>query len=101
MPSHTCYRIIAINDTANINHASQVLDERLVKQFNAPYIPDLDKALGLKEVNIVSVCAPPERRGRIAVRCAQAGKHLYLDKSLVPQLKEADAIVAAVAKAGV
>ena len=66
-----------------------------------PYIADLGKALERKDVNVVSICAPPERRGRIAVRCAEAGKHLYLDKSLVPQLAEADALVAAVHKAGV
>jgi predicted dehydrogenase len=52
-------------------------------------------------VAVVSVCAPPERRGRIILRCAAAGKHLYLDKSLVPTLPQADALVAAVRKAGV
>lgn len=52
-------------------------------------------------MHVVSICAPPERRGRIAVRCAEAGKHLYLDKSLVPNLRQADALVAAVRTAGV
>src|SRR6185437_15588751 len=65
------------------------------------YVADLDEALRDKDVRIVSICAPPERRGRIALRCARAGKHLYLDKSLTPQLAEADALVAAVKKAGV
>ena len=50
---------------------------------------------------MVRICAPPERRGRIAIRCAEAGKHLYLDKSLTPRLDEADALVAAVQMAGV
>jgi len=94
-------RIVAITDEANIDRRRRELNERLAKQFNVPYIADLEKALGQKEVNIVSVCAPPERRGRIAVRCAQAGKHLYLDKSLAPQLREADDLAAAVQKAGV
>lgn len=94
-------RIIAITDEANIDRRRRELNERLAKQFNVPYIADLDKALGQKEVNIVSVCAPPERRGRIALRCAQAGKHLYLDKSLAPQLREADDLAAAVQKAGI
>jgi predicted dehydrogenase len=94
-------RIVALTDEANIDRRRRDLNERLAKQFNVPYIPDLDKALALREVNVVSVCAPPERRGRIAVRCAAAGKHLYLDKSLVPQLREADDLVAAVQKAGV
>ncbi len=94
-------RIIAVTDEANIDRRRRDLNERLAKQFNVPYIADLDKALADKEVNIVCNCAPPERRGRIAVRCAQAGKHLYLDKSLAPQLREADDLAAAVQKAGV
>ena len=77
-------RLIAVTDEANIDRRRRDLNERLAKQFNVPYIADLDKALADKDVHVVSICAPPERRGRIAVQCAQAGKHLYLDKSLVP-----------------
>jgi myo-inositol 2-dehydrogenase / D-chiro-inositol 1-dehydrogenase len=94
-------RIVALSDEAKVDRRRRELNERLAKQFNVPYVPDLDKALESREVNVVSVCAPPERRGRIAVRCAEAGKHLYLDKSLAPQLREADDIVAAVQKARV
>jgi predicted dehydrogenase len=61
----------------------------------------LKNGLSRKDVHIVSLCAPPERRGRIAVLCAEARKHLYLDKSLCPTLKEADALVTAVQKAAV
>jgi predicted dehydrogenase len=77
------------------------LNERLARALGVPYLRDLAEALRRKDVHVVSVCAPPERRGRIAVRCAEAGKHLYLDKSLAPQLAEADALVAAVKKSGV
>lgn len=94
-------RIIAVTDEANIDRRRRDLNERLAKQLGVPYVADLDKALADRDVNIVSNCAPPERRGRIATRCAQAGKHLYLDKSLVPQLREADDLAAAVQKAGV
>jgi len=94
-------RIVALTDEAKVDRRRRDLNERLAKQLGVPYVPDLDKALESREVNVVSVCAPPERRGRIAVRCAEAGKHLYLDKSLVPQLREADDLVAAVQKARV
>ncbi len=94
-------RIIAVTDEPNVDRRRRELNERLAKVHGVPYIADLEKALGRKDVDIVSICAPPERRGRIAVQCAQARKHLYLDKSLVPQLREADNLVAAVKKAGV
>lgn len=94
-------RLIAVTDEAKIDKRRRTLNERLAKALDIPYIADLDEALARKDVDIVSVCAPPERRGRIIVRCAQARKHLYLDKSLCPSIQEADDIVAAVEKARV
>jgi len=94
-------RIIAVTDEAGVDARQRALNERLARALNVPYEPDLAKALARNDVHAVSVCAPPERRGRIIVQCAEARKHLYLDKSLTPKLSEADAIVAAVRKAGV
>ncbi len=94
-------RLVAVTDEAGIDRRRAALNRRLAKQLGLPYLTDFGEALGRKDVQIVSICAPPERRGRIAVRCAQAGKHLYLDKSLAPRLEEVDALVAAVEAAGV
>jgi predicted dehydrogenase len=94
-------QLIAVTDEMAIDARRRELNERLARALGIPYLPDLNQALTRKDVQVVSICAPPERRGRIAVRCAEAGKHLYLDKSLVPRLEEADALVAAVKKAGV
>ncbi|HZT80724.1 MAG TPA: Gfo/Idh/MocA family oxidoreductase [Gemmataceae bacterium] len=94
-------KLVAVTDEADVDRKRRELNERLARALGVPYLPDLAKALARKDVQVVSVCAPPERRGRIIVQCARAGKHLYLDKSLAPKLAEADAIVAAVKRAGV
>jgi predicted dehydrogenase len=94
-------RIIAVSDEPDVDAERRQLNERLAAEFGVPYLADLGEALQRKDVRVVSICAPPERRGRIIVRCAAAGKHLYLDKPLAPTLADADAIVAAVRKAGV
>lgn len=94
-------KLIALTDEADVDKRRRELNEQLAFTLGVPYLPDLGKALERKDVDIVSICAPPERRGRIAVRCALAGKHLYLDKSFAPKLEEADAIAAAVKKTGV
>ncbi|MBI1918693.1 MAG: Gfo/Idh/MocA family oxidoreductase [Planctomycetes bacterium] len=94
-------RIVAVSDEKDIDRRRRRLNERLARELGVPYEPDLLVALQRKDVDIVSICAEPERRGRIIVRCAEAGKHLYLDKSLAPRLDEAEAIVAAVRKAKV
>jgi predicted dehydrogenase len=93
--------LVAVTDEPNVNRRRRELNERLARVLGIPHLPDLKQALARKDVHVVSICAPPERRGRIAVLCAEAGKHLYLDKSLVPKLAEADALVTAVKKSGV
>jgi predicted dehydrogenase len=94
-------RIIAVTDEPAIDKKRRELNEWLAAARGVPYLADLQTALKRSDVQVVSVCAPPERRGRLAAACAAAGKHLYLDKPLVPDLKEAEALVAAVHEAGV
>ena len=94
-------RLLAVSDEKDIDRKRRQLNERLARALGLPYEPDLAEALKRQEVHIVSVCAPPERRARIIVRCAEAGKHLYLDKPLAPRLEEVDALAAAVGKASV
>jgi predicted dehydrogenase len=94
-------RLIALTDEPDITPRRRELNERLARELNVPYLPKLDDALKRDDVEIVSICAEPERRGPIAVKCARARKHLYLDKSLCPSLAEADEIVAAVRESGV
>jgi predicted dehydrogenase len=94
-------KLIAVTDEPNVDAKRRELNEQLARALGVAHEPDLAKALARKDVAAVSVCAPPDRRGRIIVQCAEAKKHLYLDKSLAPKLAEADAIVAAVKQAGV
>src|SRR5262245_60284019 len=94
-------KLIALTDEKDVDARRRRLNERLARELGIPYIADLNEALQRDDVQIVSLCAEPERRGRIALLCAKAGKHLYLDKSLVPRLAEADALREAVARAKV
>jgi predicted dehydrogenase len=94
-------RIIAVTDEADIDGKRRQLNMRLARALDIPYLDNLKDALKRQRVDMVSVCAPPERRARIAIACAEAGKHLYLDKPLVPRLEDADDLVAAVRKAQV
>jgi predicted dehydrogenase len=94
-------RIIAVTDETGIDRKRRQLNEQLAAALGVPYLADIKAALKRKDVHVASVCTPPERRARIAVACAAAGKHLYLDKPLVPQLKQADELAAAVQRAKV
>lgn len=94
-------RLVALTDEADLPPRRQELNRQLAADLQIPYLPDLEAALAREEVQVVSICPEPERRARVAVKAAQAGKHIYLDKPMATRLEEADAVVAAVARAGV
>jgi predicted dehydrogenase len=60
---------------------------------------DLDDLLD--QVDVVSMALPPQVQAPLAVRAAQAGKHLLLDKPLALDVDAADEVVRAVNTTGV
>ncbi|MBC8873856.1 MAG: Gfo/Idh/MocA family oxidoreductase [Planctomycetes bacterium] len=94
-------RLIGLTDAADITSRRRQLNEQFADALGIPLLPDMDAALVRDDVHIVSVCAEPIRRGRIIVRAARAGKHVYLDKPLAGSLADADSVVTAVRDAGV
>ena len=93
--AHPKCRLVASADEPDVPDTIARLNRDLAGELGIPYIPDLDKALARDDVHIVSSTPNVERRGRVAVRCIEAGKHVYLDKPLAGSLADADAIVAA------
>ena len=93
--------IVGLTDETGVDPERAQLNRHFANDMDIPYWPDLEEALAREDVQIVSICAEPERRGRIAARCADAGKHIYVDKPMTPYLEAADAVVAAVERAGV
>ena len=94
-------RLIGLTDEADVPDRRAELNRMLAEELEIPLLPDLDAALSRDDVDIVSVCAERERRARLAVKCAQAGKHLYIDKPLCTTVKDAGDVVNAVDEAGV
>ncbi len=94
-------RLIAVTDEKEISPVRFELNKKFADELGLPYIEDLDSALAREDIAIVSICAEHERRGRVAVKCAKAGKHLYLDKPMTCCVEDADAVVDAVRESGV
>lgn len=99
--NHPDCHLVAVADEHDAPDMRHELNQELADDHGIPYIRDLDEALARDDVQIVSMCARVERRGVVAVKCAEAGKHIYLDKPLCGSVEAADAIVDAVEKAGV
>ncbi len=99
--NHPRCRLVAVADEADAPDMRHDLNQELADDHGIPYIRDVDEALARPDVHIVSMCARIERRGVVAVKCAEAGKHVYLDKPLCGSVEAADAIVEAMDNAGV
>lgn len=94
-------RLVGLTDEADVSDRRSELNARLARELDVPLLEGFDEALARDDVHVVSVCAEPERRGRTAVRCAVAGRHVYIDKPLTTSVADARAVVDAVEKAGV
>ena len=99
--AHSDCHLVAVADERDVPEPRAELNRLLAEDFDIPYVPDLEEALARDDVHIVSSTPEVERRGRVAVRCLEAGKHVYLDKPLAGTLEDLDAIVAATDRAGV
>ncbi len=55
----------------------------------------------IADVDAVAIALPPDIQAQLAVRAAQARRHLLLDKPLALNVADADSVVAAVERAGV
>lgn len=71
----------------------------LSESYGAVGYRDFDEFLA--QVDAVAFAVPPDVQSGLAVRAADAGKHLLLEKPIAVTLGEADALVEAVERAGV
>lgn len=94
-------RLVAFADELDGPPERIALARSLAEELNLPFIPNLDEALAREDVHIVSLCIDVERRGRVGAKCAEAGKHIYLDKPMALNPEDAHQIVTAVEKNGV
>ncbi|MEO1999009.1 MAG: Gfo/Idh/MocA family oxidoreductase [Planctomycetaceae bacterium] len=94
-------RLIGLADEADVPLRRRALNLQLAAELGIPVFDDLDTALRRDDVQLVSVCVEPERRGRVAARCARAGKHVYIDKPLATTQQAAEQLQRAVDESGV
>src|SRR3989442_12112514 len=78
-------RIVAVSDERDVDRRRRELNERMAARLRVPYIADLDEALARADVEVCSICAPPERRGGAAPRGAAPRKPPSLANTPVPR----------------
>jgi predicted dehydrogenase len=68
-------------------------------EFQVAGYADVDALLA--DVDAVAIALPPDVQAPLAVRAAEAGKHLLLEKPIALTIEDADRVAAAVSAAGV
>jgi UDP-N-acetyl-2-amino-2-deoxyglucuronate dehydrogenase len=98
----------AINEIENARvvaawSRNQANGEKIAKlaRGGCQILDDLDALLARPEIDVVCVCTPSGAHRDPAVRAAQAGKHVVVEKPLEIDLERCDAIIAACDRAGV
>jgi len=95
---HPLTSILGVSDPIGTNSFRKNLSKNLANEYKVPYFDDLNLALENEKIQIVSSVPKVEKRGEVALKCIEAGKHLYLDKPLCGNLEEAKNIVIATKK---
>ena len=89
-------RVLAI---ADIDLAAA---QQTAGQFCIPVaVDDAAAVLANKEIDAVLICSSTDTHARLTIEAAQAGKHIFCEKPIAHDLAEIDAVLAAVAQAGV
>ena len=65
------------------------------KEFDLPFVDNLDELLARKDIEGVVVQCPTTEHRDVILKATKAGKHIFSDKVLAPTLREAKEIVAA------
>jgi predicted dehydrogenase len=88
-------RVVAVSDiTAVRREAAQA------ENPGAEVTEDVDRLLANDAVGLVFVTTPPNTHCEFAVRAAEAGKHVFVDKPFAMNRAEAERMLAAAASAG-
>lgn len=63
--------------------------EAWAKEISVPYVADLNEILGNKEIDGVVITAPTTMHKEIIIAAANAGKHVFVEKSLALSYQDA------------
>ncbi|MEM6749183.1 MAG: Gfo/Idh/MocA family oxidoreductase [Planctomycetota bacterium] len=72
----------------------------LAQKLGARHAGSLEEVLADDAVRLVAAAAVPCERAALGIRCLEAGKHYFTDKTPLISLEQLDAVKAAVAKTG-
>lgn len=77
---------------------NEELGRKIAEQYGVQYIKSIEELGDHPEIEAVNICVPEEYHMTTAVRCAEFGKHIAIEKPIAKTVEEANAIVEACKK---
>ncbi len=91
-------KIIGISD---IDHLKCEARAREAGLRDVKFYTDYDEMLDNFDIDIISVCTPPQFTSRYAVKAAEAGKHVLIEKPVATSLTQLQKMYNAIKKTGI
>ena len=86
---------------AMVMDVDEVAARELGEKYHIPYTTSLDKILSRDDIDIISVATPHYLHAPIAIRAAEAGKHVMVEKPICTTMEDADNVIQACEDNGV
>ena len=78
--------------------AQALIDEKGLK--NAVPYKEIDDVLERKDIDLVSICLPPNIHAEVSIKAMKAGKHVLCEKPMSASLEECDRMIKAAEETG-
>ena len=99
--AHPRFDLRCVADDDNRPDWAHERNELFAEEFGIPYLRDVQAAISTQELDAVAVSPEAERHCDLAIRAAEAGLHIVVDKPLSTRLQECDRLIDAVESNGV
>jgi predicted dehydrogenase len=67
---------------------------------NVRYYNDFDQMLSDGDIDIVDICTPPKTHSALAIKAAESGRHILVEKPATMTLQDFDQVVNTCTKKG-
>ena len=94
--AHPRFDLVGVADDATRPKWTHRRNQLFADEFEIPYVRDIEQSIAEFEMEAVAVSPEAERHCDLAVRAAEAGLHVVVDKPLSTSLSECDRLVDAV-----
>lgn len=100
LPSHLEARTLSTTEFVAATDANVPLGEARAQELGLPFYPNLTDLLLGARPDVAVILTPHPFHAALALQCLEAGCHVLVEKPLAVEVGEADAMIAAAARAG-